>query len=178
MSALNRHQTDLNQVQKQFEAEVTNAEASISQCFKEIRQITAERERQLLAALSRVREEGQYYISSRNAELRNLQQTSTNNSDKNEEAIVSELKQFLANKQHDLELGHVTRFLYDNSKLIQLIAHFGEIVAINGSAVQTPTMHSTPSQSNEIKHATSHSSLVSSVGEDSGVGHSPVSRGK
>jgi hypothetical protein len=177
LNALNRHQTDLSKVQKQFDAEISNAETSIAQCFKEIRQITAERERQLLAALSRVREEGNHYISGRNSDLRRLQSTAK---DSNEDSVAAELKRFLANKQHDLELGHVTRFVYDNSKIVNSIAHFGEIVSIDGAAVQTPNiMHSAPSQSNEIKHATSHSSLVSSVGEDSGLGQiSPISNEK
>jgi hypothetical protein len=177
LNALNRHQTDLSKVQKQFDAEIVNSETSIAQCFKEIRQIAAERERQLLSALSRVREEGNYYLSARHSELRHLQSTAKDSN--NEDSIVVELKRFLANKQHDLELGHVTRFVYDNSKLVNSIARFGEIVSINGAAVPTPAMHSTPSQSNEIKHATSHSSLVSSVGEDSGLGQiSPVANEK
>uniref|UniRef100_A0A914YBW2 CUE domain-containing protein n=1 Tax=Panagrolaimus superbus TaxID=310955 RepID=A0A914YBW2_9BILA len=176
LNALNRHQTDLNKVQKQFDSEISNAETSIAQCFKEIRQISAERERQLLAALSRVREEGTHYISARHSELRQLQSSTQNST---EDSVVAELKRFLANKQHDLELGHVTRFVYDNSQIINSIARFGEVVSINGAIVLTPIMHSHPSQSNEIKHATSHSSLVSSVGEDSGLGQiSPVANEK
>jgi hypothetical protein len=176
LNALNRHQTDLNKVQKQFDGEISNAETSIAQCFKEIRQIAADRERQLLAALSRVREEGTHYLSARHSELRHLQSSAQNS---NEDSVVAELKRFLANKQHDLELGHVTRFVYDNSQLINSIARFGEIVSINGATVLTPIVHSHPSQSNEIKHATSHSSLVSSVGEDSGLGQiSPVANEK
>lgn len=176
LNALNRHQTDLNKVQKQFDGEISNAETSIAQCFKEIRQIAAERERQLLATLSRVREEGSHYISARHSELRHLQSSAQNS---NEDSVVAELKRFLANKQHDLELGHVTRFVYDNSQLVNSIARFGEIVSINGATVLTPIVHSHPSQSNEIKHATSHSSLVSSVGEDSGLGQiSPVANEK
>lgn len=178
LNALNRHQTDLNKVQKQFDTEIANAETSIAQCFKEIRQIAAERERQLLSALSRVREDGNHYLSARHSELRHLQSTAK---DSNDDSVVVELKRFLANKQHDLELGHVTRFVYDNSKLVNSIARFGEIVSISGATIATPIIStSTPSQSStEIKHATSHSSLVSSVGEDSGLGQiSPVSNGK
>jgi len=173
-SEIARHNTDLTQSQKLFDSEILNAETSIAQCFKEIRQAAVDRERQLLAALNQIRSEGHQYLANRKVAIRQLEE----NSDADQ--LANGLKSFLSLKQQDADLGHVTRFVYDNSKLIRSISQFGEVVGVGGNAIQpTPVPHSVSSTQMSIKHATSHSSIVSSVGEDSGLGQiSPISNGK
>ena len=173
-SEIARHNTDLTQSQKLFDSEILSAETSIAQCFKEIRQAAIDRERQLLAALNQIRSEGHQYLANRKVAIRQLEE----NSDPNQ--LANGLKTFLSLKQQDADLGHVTRFVYDNSKLIRSVSQFGEVVGVGGNAVQpTPVPHSVSNTQMSIKHATSHSSIVSSVGEDSGLGQiSPVSNGK
>ncbi|KAE9555323.1 hypothetical protein FO519_001482 [Halicephalobus sp. NKZ332] len=173
-SEIARHNTDLTQSQKLFDAEILNAETSIAQCFKEIRQAAVDRERQLLAALNQIRSEGHQYLANRKVAIRQLEETS------DPDQLAHGLKSFLSLKQQDADLGHVTRFVYDNSKLIRSLSQFGEVVGVGGAAIQ-PVPVPTPVSSTQmsIKHATSHSSIVSSVGEDSGLGQiSPVSNGK
>lgn len=143
----------MSEPQKLFDRELRNAEHSIVGCFNEIREAIAKREHQLLVSLNQVRSDGMSQLANQKVAGRQLQ-----------------------------DLIHTTRFVHsDNSKLIHLIGQFGEVVSINGDVPQPQPepVISTTNSNPVIKHATSHSSIVSSVGEDSGLGQiSPVSNGE
>src|SRR4051794_19300613 len=89
-----------------------------------------ERERQLHDELMQCRQNGDSYFNGvRRNEIRRLQQNSdrVNSLKENElRQLVEELQQFNSHKVYDTEVGHATRFVYDNSKLIRAIAQFGE----------------------------------------------------
>lgn len=163
-SEVQRQASDLSKTEKMFEVELLNAQKNISQCFEEVRRAAKEREMQLLTALNQIQAEGQRYLASRKSLVQQLQQNKVSNN------LSAELKKFLNLKSQDNDLAQTTRFVYDNSQLIRSITKLGDVIPVgtttNGSN-QVP-----------IKSATSHSSIASSVGEDSGLGQiSPISNG-
>ena len=88
-----------------------------------------ERERQLHDELMHCRHAGETHFNGRRNEVRRLQQNSDRiNSLKENEVrqLSEELQSFGARKAYDTEVGHATRFVYDNSKLIRAITQFGE----------------------------------------------------
>uniref|UniRef100_A0A0K0FGR8 CUE domain-containing protein n=1 Tax=Strongyloides venezuelensis TaxID=75913 RepID=A0A0K0FGR8_STRVS len=68
-------------------------------------------------------------------------------------------------------------FNVDPSNILTTIKNFGQLSSINNkSTIISSPSSSRPNSNNSLKNATSHSSLVSSVGDDSGLGQvSPVS---
>uniref|UniRef100_A0AC34QAN4 CUE domain-containing protein n=1 Tax=Panagrolaimus sp. JU765 TaxID=591449 RepID=A0AC34QAN4_9BILA len=162
---IERQSSELSKAEKMFEVELLNAQKKISQCFEEICRAARERESQLLAALNQAKEDGQRYLKTRKSTLQNLQQNKTPNN------LPAELKKFLNLKSQDNEFAQITRFVYDNSQVIRSVAKLGEVIPVGSSINGTNQI--------PIKSATSHSSIASSVGEDSGLGQiSPVSNGK
>jgi hypothetical protein len=178
LTGLQAHHKELDNAHNKFDKELVVAQSNITQCFQELRQALMERERQLHDELMHCRHAGETHFNGRRNEVRRLQQNSDRiNSLKENEVrhLIEELQSFGARKAYDTEVGHATRFVYDNSKLIRAITQFGEIVPVKvGQFGETASVHAA-----DIKHSTSHSSLVSSVGEDSGLGQvSPVAQVK
>uniref|UniRef100_A0A0N5B2A5 CUE domain-containing protein n=1 Tax=Strongyloides papillosus TaxID=174720 RepID=A0A0N5B2A5_STREA len=68
-------------------------------------------------------------------------------------------------------------FNVDPSNILTTIKNFGQLSSINNkSTIISSPSSSRPNSNNSLKNATSHSSLVSSVGDDSGLGQvSPIS---
>lgn len=88
-----------------------------------------------------------------------------------------QIRNALAHRERYLStrLGPNARFHCDISKLLDEIAKIGEVATIENEMAQPSAVPPPHINGQSVNHSTSHSSLVSSVGEDSGLGHtSPV----
>uniref|UniRef100_A0A0N4ZNJ4 CUE domain-containing protein n=1 Tax=Parastrongyloides trichosuri TaxID=131310 RepID=A0A0N4ZNJ4_PARTI len=95
------------------------------------------------------------------------------------EAIFKQIHQALIEREKYLvsqaKSQPSQQFNLDASKLISTINSFGQISGVKNTIISSPSS-SRPNSNNSLKNATSHSSLVSSVGDDSGIGQvSPIS---
>lgn len=198
-SALNEYTSELRKLEHEFEAEVAQSEANLSKCFQELHQSLVERERQLRSELSQCRQDGFSLFSARQKSLHNLFKESAilNGDPIKQQNWLNQVHLFNNGKGDDQKVAYMTRFVYDNSSIINGVSNFGQVISLKGNVPQmnggnkmasapNAVPNSTNNQRNgssaieaSVKHSTSHSSLVSSVGEDSGLGQiSPIQQEK
>ncbi|KAI3413728.1 hypothetical protein GPALN_011211 [Globodera pallida] len=177
------YQSQLAQNREMFEREVTSAEEAIYQCFKELRELLSFREQRLLDELTQCRKDGLIYFNSRNNILRTLIADCVN---PNNKSFMTNLEKFNDKKTEDLEVALTARFLHDNSPLTTSIGQLGKVPSVKSDETVTLTNGEKnggepsskvsvseplpPRTENVVKRSNSPSSLVSSVGEDSGLG--------
>lgn len=167
LKVLARHDAVEERVQMRFNEEISKAADRIRRSFEELRKMLDSREDHLTEELARCKEEGTRLLAERMERGRQLHIRSERTaamSEKEIEELRKEIKEFTSDTRHEEELGSTIRFRWDPDTLLALIKNFGEVVGVKPIA----TTH---------KHSSSHSSLVSSLGEDSGLGMntSPVS---
>ena len=198
-SALNEYTSELRKLEHEFEAEVAQSEANLSKCFQELHQSLVERERELRSELSQCRQDGFSLFSARQKSLHNLFKESAilNGDPIKQQNWLNQVHLFNNGKGDDQKVAYMTRFVYDNSSIINGVSNFGQVISLKGNVPQmnggnkmasapNAVPNSTNNQRNgssateaSVKHSTSHSSLVSSVGEDSGLGQiSPIQQEK
>uniref|UniRef100_A0A915PFG8 CUE domain-containing protein n=1 Tax=Setaria digitata TaxID=48799 RepID=A0A915PFG8_9BILA len=181
-TALRDHGRQIEKVETVFKNQISVAEENVRNSFKCIRQILAERESHLLAELQRAHDEGTRFFNERrvqSCELFDRAKRMSAMSDREQTELRDEIARFNSEKQDEEGIALATRFHGDSTQLIKLVKNFGEVVAVNGAArsetnsVVRQTGTTVPTYT--MKHSTSHSSIVSSLGEDSGLGQiSPV----
>ncbi|KAI1712813.1 spermatogenesis-associated serine-rich protein 2 [Ditylenchus destructor] len=83
-----------------------------------------------------------------------------------------QIRNALAQRERYLSahLGPNARFHCDMSKLLDEIAKIGEVIIVENEMAHPSAIPSPHINGQTVNHSTSHSSLVSSVGEDSGLG--------
>uniref|UniRef100_A0A914XAD9 Uncharacterized protein n=1 Tax=Plectus sambesii TaxID=2011161 RepID=A0A914XAD9_9BILA len=164
MKNLGRHDATVDHIQNSFNMEVDKARERMRRAFQEVRQRFAERESHLAAELERCKEDGHRLLAERNAKGKELNHRASRvaaMSDRELNELRAEIKTFVAERRYEEELGQAIRFQWESDHVVQMIKNFGEVVPVKPISAH--------------KHS-SHSSLVSSVGEDSGLGMvSPVS---
>ncbi|MFH4974510.1 hypothetical protein AB6A40_001219 [Gnathostoma spinigerum] len=171
----------LESIERSFHNELEIAEQNVRNAFKEIRQLLSERETHLIAELERVRADGSRTISdlrTRGLDLKARCQRMAAMNDKEQANLRRELAQFNAEQAAEEEIGCTRRFLCDSTLIISAIKNFGEVVEMKprtSDRVLGPTLadnNEVPLAStvNPLKNSASHSSIGSSVGEDSGLG--------
>lgn len=182
VSSLKNHGAEIEKIEVAFENELSISEENVRTAFKEIRQLLADRESHLLAELKRSHDDGARVLNERRVqacELLDRAERMGAMSDREQAELREELTRFAAERSAEAEIGHATRFLYDNAQLIKIIKNFGEVVGVKGFGISSAaTVGPSPSVTGApayMKHSTSHSSIVSSLGEDSGLGQiSPI----
>ncbi|KHN81907.1 Spermatogenesis-associated serine-rich protein 2 [Toxocara canis] len=186
ISSLKSYGAEIGKIETAFENELALAEENVRGVFKGIRQLLADRESHLLAELKRAREDGARVLNERRVQACELYERGLRiaaMSEREQAELHEEMTTFAAQTAAERENAHTSRFLYDNAQLIKLVKNFGQVVGVKGllSGGSSATVTTTAQQQAAfaIKHSTSHSSIVSSLGEDSGLGHiSPVANEK
>ncbi|VDN58286.1 unnamed protein product [Dracunculus medinensis] len=156
--------------------------------FKEVRQLIDERERHLLAELSRIHDDDAHLLKERQHTANNLVRRIERlnaMSDREQQDLLDEIKRYLQSSCFiGKQFSERQRFNCDKKAISKIIKNFGEIVTFKSSTSNIPNTISdsfpTASATSPImENATSHSSLNSSYGEDSGIYQtSPASKGK
>ncbi|EFO20069.2 hypothetical protein LOAG_08422 [Loa loa] len=181
-TGLQDHDSEIEKIETVFENQISIAEENVRNSFKCIRQILAERENHLLAELQRTHDEGTRFFNERrlqSCELYDRAKRMSAMSDREQAELRGEIARFNAEKQKEEEIALASRFHCDSDQLIKLVKNFGEVVAVNNT-IRSETNLVARQAGNAVsayvmKHSTSHSSIVSSLGEDSGLGQiSPV----
>ncbi|VDN08312.1 unnamed protein product [Thelazia callipaeda] len=171
------HNRQIENIETIFENEISVAEENVRNSFKCIRQILVERESHLLAELRRAHDEGVRYFNERrvkSGELHDRAKRMSAMSDREQAELKDEMARFSAEKESEEKIARTTRFQSDNAQLIKLVKNFGEVVGVSNMArimknsVARQAVSTAPN--GNINHSTSHSSIVSSLGEDSGLG--------
>ncbi|VDK48857.1 unnamed protein product [Anisakis simplex] len=190
ISNLKSHGAEIDKIESEFENEVALAEQNIRLVFKSIRQLLSDREGHLLSEIKRTHDDGLGILNDTRLQSDNLNERllyiqAMNDNEKDD--LNSEILNFNFNLQNIHQMAYASRFVYDNTQIMNLIKNFGQVIGVKRSLnnSNTPSSHVQSVQnqnvanSNLIKHSTSHSSIVSSLGEDSGLGHiSPVANDK
>ncbi|VDM47565.1 unnamed protein product [Toxocara canis] len=178
ISSLKSYGAEIGKIETAFENELALAEENVRGVFKGIRQLLADRESHLLAELKRAREDGARVLNERRVQACELYERGLRiaaMSEREQAELHEEMTTFAAQTAAERENAHTSRFLYDNAQLIKLVKNFGQVVGVKGllSGGSSATVTTTAQQQAAfaIKHSTSHSSIVSSLGEDSGLGH-------
>lgn len=182
VSNLKNHGAEIEKIEAAFEHELSIAEENARNAFKAIRQLLADRESHLLAELKRSHDDGARILNERRVQACELLERAERigaMNDREQAELREEMIRFAGERSAEAEIGHTTRFLYDNADLIKLVKNFGEVVGVKGFATAVansiPPSASASGTSACLKRSTSHSSAVSSLGEDSGLGQiSPV----
>ncbi|VDK68487.1 unnamed protein product [Litomosoides sigmodontis] len=181
-TGLKEHGRQLEKIETVFENQLSIAKENVRNSFKCIRQLLVERENHLLAELQRTHDEGARFFNERRLqsyELYDRAKRMSAMSDREQAELRDEIKKFNAEKQNEEGIALATRFHCDSVQLIKLVKNFGEVIAVNSAAGNEANLvvrqTGTTVSAYAMKHSTSHSSIVSSVGEDSGLGQiSPV----
>ncbi|OZC12455.1 hypothetical protein X798_00086 [Onchocerca flexuosa] len=179
---LKDHNRQIEKIETDFENQISIAEENVRNSFKCIRQILVERENHLLAELQRTHDEGMRFFNERrlqSCELYDRAKRMSAMSDREQAELRDEIARFNAVKQNEEGIAFASRFHCDSAELVKLIKNFGEVVAVNSIAGSDANLIvrqvGTAVSAYMMKHSTSHSSIVSSLGEDSGLGQiSPV----
>uniref|UniRef100_A0A915C0V4 Spermatogenesis-associated serine-rich protein 2 n=3 Tax=Parascaris univalens TaxID=6257 RepID=A0A915C0V4_PARUN len=180
ISSLKGHGAEIDQIEAAFENELSLAEENVRSVFKGIRQLLADRESHLLAELKRAHDDGARVLNERRVLACELHERALRidaMSEREQAELRDEVAMFTAQTAAEREIAHADRFLYDSASLVKLVKNFGQVVSVksslSGPSTGVPT--ATRQAACAIKHSTSHSSIVSSLGEDSGLGQvSPV----
>uniref|UniRef100_A0A0R3RPQ8 UBA domain-containing protein n=1 Tax=Elaeophora elaphi TaxID=1147741 RepID=A0A0R3RPQ8_9BILA len=184
-TGLRDHDRQIEKMETVFENQISVAEENVQNSFKCIRQLLIERENHLLAELQRTRDEGTRFFNERrlqSCELYDRAKRMNAMSDREQAELRDEIARFNTEKQNEEGVALATRFHCDSAQLVKLIKNFGEVVAVNSTAGNETNLvvrqTGTTASPYVMKHSTSHSSIVSSLGEDSGLGQiSPVGNG-
>ncbi|KAL3998198.1 hypothetical protein ACH3XW_14065 [Acanthocheilonema viteae] len=179
---LRDHHRQIEKIETVFENQLSIAEENVRNSFKCIRQLLVERENHLLAELQQIRDEGTRFFNERrlqSCELYGRAKRMSAMSDREQAELRDEIARFNAEKQNEEGIALATRLHCDSAQLVKLIKNFGEVVAVNSTAGNETNLvvrqTGTAASTYVMKHSTSHSSIVSSLGEDSGLGQiSPV----
>uniref|UniRef100_A0AAF5PZJ7 CUE domain-containing protein n=1 Tax=Wuchereria bancrofti TaxID=6293 RepID=A0AAF5PZJ7_WUCBA len=182
-TGLRDYDRQIEKIETVFENQISIAEENVRNSFKSIRQMLVERENHLLAELQRTHDEGTRFFSERRLQscgLYDRAKRMSAMSDREQMELRSEIARFNAEKQNEEGIAIACLFHCDSAQLIKLIKNFGEVVAVNSTAISETNIAARQvgnavSAPYVMKHSTSHSSIVSSLGEDSGLGQiSPV----
>lgn len=114
----------LKQYKSTFDAEILTAQTNIQQCFKELHDALSLREQQLFAELSDCKRDGQTYFTTRENVLRKVY---NNNKQK---PLAIDLETFNLAKTEDLETAFTTRFIFENSSLVESIQKHGKVIPV------------------------------------------------
>ncbi|KAM3720773.1 SPATS2-like protein [Dirofilaria immitis] len=181
-TGLKDYDRQIEKIETVFDDQISIAEENVRNSFKCIRQILVERENHLLAELQRTRDEGMRFFNERrlqSCELYDRAKRMSAMSDREQSELRSEIARFNAEKQNEEGIALASRFHCDSAQLVKLVKNFGEVVGVNSTAGNDTNLivrHAGSTVSAyAMKHSTSHSSIVSSLGEDSGLGQiSPI----
>ncbi|VIO96288.1 Uncharacterized protein BM_BM7032 [Brugia malayi] len=182
-TGLRDYDRQIEKIETVFENQISIAEENVRNSFKSIRQMLVERESHLLAELQRTHDEGTRFFNERrlqSCELYDRAKRMSAMNDREQTELRGEIARFNAEKQNEEGIALACRFHCDNAQLIKLVKNFGEVVAVNSTAISETNIvarqvGNVVSAAYVMKHSTSHSSIVSSLGEDSGLGQiSPV----
>uniref|UniRef100_A0A8R1XQ16 CUE domain-containing protein n=1 Tax=Onchocerca volvulus TaxID=6282 RepID=A0A8R1XQ16_ONCVO len=182
VTGLKDYNRQIEKIETDFENQISIAEENVRNSFKCIRQILLERENHLLAELQRTHDEGIRFFNERrlqSCELYDRAERMSAMSDREQAELRDEIARFNAIKQNEEGIALASRFHCDKSELVKLIKNFGEVLAVNSTAGSDANLivrqAGTAVSTYMMKHSTSHSSIVSSLGEDSGLGQiSPI----
>ncbi|EJW82311.1 hypothetical protein WUBG_06780 [Wuchereria bancrofti] len=177
-TGLRDYDRQIEKIETVFENQISIAEENVRNSFKSIRQMLVERENHLLAELQRTHDEGTRFFSERRLQscgLYDRAKRMSAMSDREQMELRSEIARFNAEKQNEEGIAIACLFHCDSAQLIKLIKNFGEVVAVNSTAISETNIAARQvgnavSAPYVMKHSTSHSSIVSSLGEDSGLG--------
>ncbi|KAF8365421.1 hypothetical protein PRIPAC_83250 [Pristionchus pacificus] len=168
VSSVDEAVTRLSQAANQWQKECSAGKKDIIATMKSLREVVEEREKILLAELARQEAASSRLFSNHGQTIENLKSKAATGKD-----VGAELKA-ITKQQEDLLTSNV--FSYDMTSIVNQISSFGRVFS-TGVLPTAPTsgVSSSPISPPPMKHSGSRSSLVSSVGDDSGLGQgSPV----
>ncbi|GMT29540.1 hypothetical protein PFISCL1PPCAC_20837, partial [Pristionchus fissidentatus] len=164
--ALSRQTQFVSQWQKECSAGKQNIIATM----KSLRAVVEERENMLLAELARQEASSSRLFANHKQTIETLRAKAASGKD-----VTVELKA-IAKQEEDLLKSDV--FSYDMTSIVNQISSFGRIFStgvLPTASASASAVSASPISPPPMKHSGSRSSLVSSVGDDSGLGQgSPV----
>ncbi|CAJ0930491.1 unnamed protein product, partial [Mesorhabditis belari] len=173
MEWLSSHEKEATKIATAFSQECKRGLEEIQSTFKALRQALADREKILVLSLNRSQQDAEKLINeNKNTAMSLLTRMRAVRGDP---ALNGDLKAFGQARRSEQQLASASAFTYDMTYLIDALNKFGSVAEVvpsrGGSQVST---FSTTSPS-PIRHAASHSSIISD--HDSGLGGhiSPVS---
>ncbi|GMR53970.1 hypothetical protein PMAYCL1PPCAC_24165, partial [Pristionchus mayeri] len=156
------------QLESQWQKECSTGKQSIIATMKSLRDVVEEREKILLAELARQEAASSRLFTNHKQTIENLRTKAASGKD-----VSVDLKA-IAKQLEDLISSNV--FSYDMTSIVNQISSFGRVFSTGVlPTVPVPAVTASPISPPPMKHSGSRSSLVSSVGDDSGLGQgSPV----
>ncbi|GMT00835.1 hypothetical protein PENTCL1PPCAC_23009, partial [Pristionchus entomophagus] len=157
-----------SQFVNQWQKECSAGRQDIIATMKSLRAVVDDREKILLAELTRQEAASSRLFTNHKQTIENLRSKAASGKD-----VTVDLK-VIAKQQEDLVASHV--FSYDMTNIVNQISSFGRVFS-TGVLPTAPVsaVSASPISPPPMKHSGSRSSLVSSVGDDSGLGQgSPV----
>lgn len=168
VSSIDGALTRQSQIVSQWQKECSTGKQAIIDTMKSLRDVVEQREKTLLAELARQEAASSRLFTNHTQTIENLRSKAASGKD-----VTVDLK-VIAKQQDDLLSSDV--FTYDMTSVFNQISSFGRVFS-TGVLPTAPVsaVASSPISPPPMKHSGSRSSLVSSVGDDSGLGQgSPV----
>ncbi|CAJ0574355.1 unnamed protein product, partial [Mesorhabditis spiculigera] len=169
---LKTHDKESSQILAAFTQECKRGNKEIRSTFDAIRQALANREKILLDALQRSQQDAEKLIQDNKSTSKSL--LSRVGAVRGDAGVAGDLKAFANARRAEQQLASASAFTYDMSQLFDALNKFGSVPEVTRTGTQFSSFAA--ASPSPIRHAASHSSIISSD-HDSGVGGhiSPVS---